>query len=132
MLLARSAGAATLRAPALAICAAAFVALAACGLPGGELLLGMACAARSRARDGDEPDSRAAAGYCAGRLIARASADGRQTPVAVRYGGQDGGPPAFEGVAGRVAFDSNGDPVNKQFTLGAVQGGRIVLPTGAR
>ncbi|HZG41577.1 MAG TPA: ABC transporter substrate-binding protein, partial [Longimicrobium sp.] len=43
MLLARSPGAATLRAPALAFCAAASLALAACGGEGGEpLLLGLA------------------------------------------------------------------------------------------
>ena len=62
MVLARSPGAATLRAPALALRAAAY--------PG--------------------------------------PADGRQTPEAIRrcleHVGQDGGPPAFEGVAGRVAF----------------------------
>lgn len=104
MLLARSPGAATLRAPALATRAAALLALV--------------------------------AEATASRCLARALADGRQTPGAIRgyreHVGQDGGPPAFEGVAGRVAFDSNGDPVNKQFTLGVVQGGRIVLPRGAR
>lgn len=104
MLLARSPGAATLRAPALAIRAAAFLALV--------------------------------AESTASRGLARALADSRQTPDAIRgyleHVGQDGGPPAFEGVAGRAAFDSNGDPVNKQFTLGAVQGGRIVPPTEAR
>jgi branched-chain amino acid transport system substrate-binding protein len=95
-----------------------------------------AFAARYRARYGDEPDSQAALAYDAVRLMARALADGRQTPEAIRayleHVGQDGGPPAFEGVAGKVAFDSNGDPVNKQFTLGVIQGGRIVLPEGAR
>jgi branched-chain amino acid transport system substrate-binding protein len=95
-----------------------------------------AFAARYRARYGDEPDSQAALAYDAVRLMARALADGRQTPEAIRgyleHVGQDGGPPAFEGVAGRVAFDSNGDPVNKRFTLGVIQGGRIVLPEGAR
>ncbi|HZG43320.1 MAG TPA: ABC transporter substrate-binding protein, partial [Longimicrobium sp.] len=95
-----------------------------------------AFAARYRARYGDEPDSQAALAYDAVRLMARALADGRQTPEAIRgyleHVGRDGGPPAFEGVAGRVAFDRNGDPVNKRFTLGVIQGGRIVLPEGAR
>lgn len=118
MSLARSPGAATLRASARAICAAAFLALAACGRQGGEpLLLGLAVPLTEVDDRGDhEP--------------------GRQTPEVIRgyleNVGQDGGPPAFEGVAGRVAFDSNGDPVNKQFTLGVIQGGRIVLPRGAR
>jgi ABC-type branched-subunit amino acid transport system substrate-binding protein len=116
MSLARSPGAATLR--ALALCATASRAFAACG------------------RDGGEPDSQVALAYDAARPMARALAGGRQTPEAIRgyleHVGQDDGPPAFEGVAGRVAFDSNGDPVNKQFTLGVIQGGRIVLPRGAR
>jgi hypothetical protein len=72
----------------------------------------------------------------AATLRAPALADGRQTPEAIRgyleHVGQDGGPPAFEGVAGRLAFDSNGDPVNKQFTLAVIQGGRNVLPQAAR
>lgn len=95
-----------------------------------------AFAARYRARHGDEPDSQAALAYDAVRLMARALAEGRRDPEAIRayleHVGQDGGPQAFEGVAGRVAFDSNGDPVNKRFTLGVIRGGRIVLPEGAR
>jgi branched-chain amino acid transport system substrate-binding protein len=91
---------------------------------------------RYRARYKEDPDSQAALAYDAVRLMARALADGRRDPEGIRGWlervGQDGGPPAFEGVAGRVAFDSNGDPVNKRFTLGVIQGGRIVLPEGAR
>jgi hypothetical protein len=31
-----------------------------------------------------------------------------------------------------VAFDQNGDPVNKRFTLGVIRGGTIVLPEAGR
>ena len=47
-------------------------------------------------------------------------------------GAEQGGSPAFEGVAGRVAFDQNGDPVNKRFTMGGIQGGTLALPEAGR
>lgn len=95
-----------------------------------------AFAARYRAANGDEPDSQAALAYDAVRLMARALAAGRRDPERIRDYlagvGRPGGTPAFEGVAGTVKFDENGDPVNKRFTLGVIQGGRIVLPREAR
>lgn len=91
---------------------------------------------RFRARYGEDPDSQAALAYDAVRLIARALQAGRRDPRAIRAYlegvGREGGSPAYEGVAGSVAFDQNGDPVNKRFTMGVIRGGRIVLPEGGR
>lgn len=95
-----------------------------------------AFSARYRKKFGEDPDSQAALAYDAVRLMARAMAEGHTDAEGIRAYlaavGRAGGEPAYEGVAGRVAFDENGDPVNKRFTLGVIQGGRIVLPGGAR
>lgn len=84
-----------------------------------------------RARWHREPDSSAALAYDAVNLLARALADGAHTREAVRryleHVGGDGGSPRFEGVAGPVAFDANGDPRGKTCVIGTVHGGRIVL-----
>ncbi|HEX8394814.1 MAG TPA: branched-chain amino acid ABC transporter substrate-binding protein [Longimicrobium sp.] len=92
--------------------------------------------ARFRARFGQNPDSQAALAYDAVRLMARALRDGARSPEAVRAYlqtvGRSGGSDAFEGAAGTVKFDSNGDPVDKRFTLGVIGGGGIRLPEGAR
>jgi branched-chain amino acid transport system substrate-binding protein len=91
---------------------------------------------RYRARYGENPDSQAALAYDAVRLIARALQAGRRDPRAIREYlegvGRPGGAPAFEGVAGKVEFDQNGDPVNKRFTMGVIRGGAIVLPEAGR
>jgi branched-chain amino acid transport system substrate-binding protein len=87
-----------------------------------------------RARWHREPDSSAALAYDAVNLLARALADGAHTREAVRryleHVGGEGGSPRFDGVAGPVAFDANGDPRGKTCVIGTVHGGRIVL--GAR
>jgi branched-chain amino acid transport system substrate-binding protein len=93
---------------------------------------------RYRARYREDPDSQAALAYDAVRLLARALQAGRRDRGAIRGWlegvGRDrrSGSPAFEGVAGQVAFDQNGDPVNKRFTMGVIRGGAIVLPEAAR
>lgn len=93
---------------------------------------------RYRARYREDPDSQAALAYDAVRLLARALEAGHRDPAAIRGWlagvGRDGrgGSPAFEGVAGRVQFDQNGDPVNKRFTMGVIQGGTIALPEAGR
>lgn len=93
---------------------------------------------RYRARYGEDPDSQSALAYDAVRLLARALQAGHREPDAIRRWlagvGRDGrdGSPAFEGVAGRVTFDEHGDPVDKRFTMGVIQGGAIALPRGAR
>jgi branched-chain amino acid transport system substrate-binding protein len=92
---------------------------------------------RYRARYKEDPDSQSALAYDAVRLLARALQAGHRDPAGIRRwlegvgAAQDGVPP-FEGVAGRVAFDQNGDPVNKRFTLGVIRGGGIVLPEAGR
>lgn len=91
---------------------------------------------RYRRKFGEDPDSQAALAYDAVRLVAGALRDGRRDREGVRawlHGvGREGGPPAFEGIAGTVAFDENGDPVNKRFPMGVIRGGRIVLPEAGR
>jgi branched-chain amino acid transport system substrate-binding protein len=93
--------------------------------------------ARYRARYREDPDSQAALAYDAVRLVAGALRAGHRDPASIRrwlegVGVEGGGAPAFEGVAGRVAFDQNGDPVNKRFTMGVIRGGGIVLPEAGR
>jgi branched-chain amino acid transport system substrate-binding protein len=91
---------------------------------------------RFRRKYGEDPDSQAALAYDATRLLAAALRDGNRDREAVRewlHGvGRPGGAPAFEGIAGTVAFDENGDPVNKRFPMGVIRGGRIVLPEAGR
>lgn len=93
---------------------------------------------RYRARYREDPDSQAALAYDAVRLLARALEAGHRDPRAIRDWlagvGRDGrgGSPAFEGVAGTVKFDEHGDPVDKRFTMGLIQGGAIRLPEGGR
>jgi hypothetical protein len=68
--------------------------------------------------------------------LARAVAAGARDRESVRHYldgvGRDGGSPAFDGVAGRVAFDANGDPLGKTCVIGTVRGGRLVLGSAAR
>lgn len=93
---------------------------------------------RYRARYREDPDSQSALAYDAVRLLARALEDGNRDPRSIRDWlagvGRDGrgGSPAFEGVAGTVKFDEHGDPVDKRFTMGVIQGGTISLPEAGR
>jgi branched-chain amino acid transport system substrate-binding protein len=89
--------------------------------------------ARYRARYNEDPDSQSALAYDAVRLLARALQAGHRDPASIRQwlAGVDADD-AFEGVAGQVAFDQNGDPVNKRFTLGVIRNGGIVLPEAGR
>jgi branched-chain amino acid transport system substrate-binding protein len=89
--------------------------------------------ARYRARYNEDPDSQSALAYDAVRLLARALQAGHRDPESIRrwLAGVDADD-AFEGVAGQVAFDQNGDPVNKRFTLGVIRNGGIVLPEAGR
>ena len=84
-----------------------------------------------RARFKREPDSSAALAYDAVHLLARALADGATSREEIRRYlekvGREGGSPRFEGVAGPVAFDANGDPQGKTCVIGELHGGRIVL-----
>lgn len=86
-----------------------------------------------RARWHREPDSSAALAYDAVYLLARALGDGARTREDVRKYldgvGRPGGSAKFDGVAGSVAFDENGDPQGKTCVVGTVHGGRIVLGT---
>jgi branched-chain amino acid transport system substrate-binding protein len=89
--------------------------------------------ARYRARYREDPDSQAALAYDAVRLLARALQAGHRDPDSIRrWLAAVDADDAFEGVAGQVAFDQNGDPVNKRFTLGVIRNGGIVLPEAGR
>jgi branched-chain amino acid transport system substrate-binding protein len=85
---------------------------------------------------GREADSFAALGYDAVHLLARAASEagiGRERIRAyLERVGAPGGRPAFDGVAGTVRFDANGDPEAKDFAIGIIADGRIVLQRGAR
>jgi branched-chain amino acid transport system substrate-binding protein len=88
-------------------------------------------AARFRAAFHREPDSFAALGYDATRLLAEAADAAGPRRSAIRDYlarlGQEGGPPAYEGVTGTIRFDGNGDPVAKDFHVGSMKSGRITL-----
>jgi branched-chain amino acid transport system substrate-binding protein len=88
-----------------------------------------------RAAYGREPDSSAATSYDAVYLLARALREGHTTRAAIREYlagvGREGGSPAYQGVAGPVAFDANGDPVGKPVALVRIDGGRFRLQQAA-
>jgi branched-chain amino acid transport system substrate-binding protein len=78
-----------------------------------------------------EPDSYAALGYDATRLLAIAAAEAGPSRAAIRAYlarvGREGGKPPYEGVTGTIRFDRNGDPVKKEFRVGSLRAGTIVL-----
>ena len=88
-----------------------------------------------RRRYGREPDSSAALAYDAVRLLARGARAGAATREEMRRYlegvGREGGSPAYQGVAGPVAFDAQGDPREKQVVVGEIRGGSIVLARAA-
>lgn len=89
-----------------------------------------AFAERFRDAYGREPDSFAALGYDATQLLARAVAEAGADRLAVqRYlaGVGRNGTPAFAGATGNIRFDEHGDPVEKGFAVGEIQGGQILL-----
>jgi branched-chain amino acid transport system substrate-binding protein len=88
-------------------------------------------AERFRAAYDREPDSFAALGYDATLLLARAASEAGANRRAIRAYlagvGRPGGSPPFEGVAGTVRFDENGDPAGKPFSVGVIRQGTIHL-----
>jgi branched-chain amino acid transport system substrate-binding protein len=76
------------------------------------------------------PDHRGAMTYDIVHLLAAAVQSEGADRVAIRRYletvGRAGGRPAFEGVSGNIAFDANGDVVNKPVAVGQVRGGRLV------
>jgi branched-chain amino acid transport system substrate-binding protein len=92
-----------------------------------------AFAERFRAAYHREPDSFAALGYDATRLLAEAATAAGPDRRAIRdylaRVGRDAQHPAYSGVTGEIRFDANGDPRDKGFAVGVVRNGRIVLDT---
>jgi branched-chain amino acid transport system substrate-binding protein len=86
---------------------------------------------RFRAAFHHEPDSFAALGYDATRLLAVAAAEGGPSRASIRgylaRVGREGGKPAYEGVTGTIRFDENGDPVKKEIRVGSMRAGKIIL-----
>jgi branched-chain amino acid transport system substrate-binding protein len=82
-----------------------------------------------RAQHGEEPDHFAALGYDAVMLVAQAiTAAGSDRERIRDYLAQVGGEEAaVQGVSGLIAFDSNGDPVEKRYAIGRISGGNIEL-----
>jgi branched-chain amino acid transport system substrate-binding protein len=74
------------------------------------------------------PDQGGAATYDAVRLIAAAVAEGGASRSGVRkalarVGNEE---PSFDGVVGRIAFDSNGDVPSLGVRVGMARGGRLI------
>lgn len=84
-----------------------------------------------RAAYGRDPDSFAATAYDAVGLLARAAENARAKRNRIRAyleGVGHGGAPAYEGAAGTIRFDANGDPVGKAFPVGVIRGGSFEQP----
>lgn len=81
-----------------------------------------------RTYDGARPDHRGAGAYDVVHLLARAIEEVGTDRHAVRdYLATVGRErPAFEGVTGRIAFDSAGDVPDKSVVIGVVRNGRLV------
>lgn len=88
-------------------------------------------AERFRAAYHHEPDSFAALGYDATRLLAAAAEEAGPRRSSIRSYlagvGRPHGAPPFEGVTGTIRFDANGDPVAKDFNIGSMWAGKITL-----
>jgi branched-chain amino acid transport system substrate-binding protein len=84
-----------------------------------------------RARFGREPDAKAALAYDATRVVARAIAEGGTSRSRVRdwladlHGGR-----AFDGVTGRVQFDSTGDVLAQSIVMTQARQGALVAAGG--
>jgi len=87
-------------------------------------------AAYAVANGGQVPDHRGAGAYDAVYLIADAIREAgtsrrRIRQALARLNGTDR--PAYEGVTGRIAFDEQGDVVDKSVLVGVVRAGRIAM-----
>lgn len=86
---------------------------------------------RFRAAFGRDADSFAALGYDATRLLAAAAEQAGAERESIRRWlagvGREGGAPPFAGVTGTIRFDDNGDPVQKEFAVGEIRDGGILL-----
>jgi branched-chain amino acid transport system substrate-binding protein len=84
-----------------------------------------------RVHDGARPDHRGAGAYDIVQLLARAIEEVGADRLAVRdYLASVGRErPAFDGVTGRIAFDSAGDVPDKPVLIGVVRNGRLVTET---
>ena len=85
-------------------------------------------AAYERTYDGARPDHRGAGAYDIVQLLARAIEEVGGDRRAIRdYLATVGGErPSFDGVTGRIAFDSAGDVPQKAVVVGVVRNGRLV------
>jgi len=83
----------------------------------------------ARLSGGALPDHRGAGAYDAIYLIARAIRDAGADRARVRSALAHMTTP-YDGVTGRITFDSGGDVPNKSVHVGVVQNGRILLDTG--
>jgi ABC-type branched-subunit amino acid transport system substrate-binding protein len=85
----------------------------------------------SRAYAGARPDYRSAGAYDAVYLLAQAIAAAGSRRSAIReYLARVGGDiPPFEGVTGRIAFDSAGNATSRGVAVGVVRDGRLVAET---
>ena len=86
-----------------------------------------------RTRFNAEPDGNAALAYDAVQLLAAAVRAVGHDRARIRGWLAARTPEgAFPGVTGAIAFQANGDPVGKSFTMTRVRGGRLALAEGGR
>ena len=81
-----------------------------------------------RERYGTLPTGDAALAYDAVNVVLRAATEAGASRAAVRdyVAGIGSTTAAFEGVTGSIAFDENGDAVDKEVTIGTIRAGRLV------
>ncbi len=82
-----------------------------------------------RRAHGGEPDHFPALGYDAVLLVAQAISEVGFDRERIRdyLDNVGNGREAFRGVSGLIAFDQNGDPLEKSFAVGRIMGDRIQL-----
>lgn len=84
-------------------------------------------------RHGTLPTGDAALAYDAVNIVLHALEQGADTREAVRdfVAGIGSTNPAFAGVTGSIAFDENGDAVDKEVAVGTIRAGRLVSARAA-
>jgi len=88
--------------------------------------------AYARAYAGERPDHRGASTYDIIHLLASVLTESGADRRAIRdrLARTGGDLPAFEGVTGRIAFDTHGDVPAKSVVIGTVRDGQLTLEPG--
>jgi len=88
--------------------------------------------AYARAYPGERPDHRGATAYDIVQLLATVLADVGTDRRAIRdrLARVGGDQPAFQGVTGKISFDTNGDVPEKPVVIGTVRDGQLITEPG--